>query len=214
MGLVGVRLMPNYMQPWVYMMALLTYEKGETHQMKMVLNSLQVALHKEEWSLLEKWWPSSWGRLRHRKFYLHLLLCTQLLALSPEPLRCSAWYYSTKAGISWHCMFFTTEPWQHSDDDRHALDAATWIRWVHSTGELHACVHVVARFRCQGFIQWGRWGWEASPPEHPASPPKGRGKKEKRREREREREGREKWKVCMYLCYDMLDHFKIHWISD
>ena len=97
----GVRLMPNYMQPWVYMMTLLTYDKGETHQMKMVLNSLQVALHKEEWSLLEKWWPSSWGRLRHRKFYLHLLLCTQLLALSPEPLRCSAWYYSTK---SWNFL--------------------------------------------------------------------------------------------------------------
>ena len=35
-------------------------------------------------------------------------------------------------------------------------------------------------------------------------------KGEREREREREREGREKWKVCMFLCYDMLDHFKIH----
>ena len=45
----------------------------------------------------------------------------------------------------------------------------------------------------------GGGGGEASPPKHPASPPKGKGKKKKRRERERERRKRESVKVCMFL---------------
>ena len=128
------------------------------------------------------------------------------------------YYYNTNTcstiGYNCHIPLALLYPWIQVSHLHYSLIVVYYriahLRWCLNHSDLSRSIlvnHSVCLQAIAGFHPVGEAG-EASPPKHPAPPPpkKGRGKKEKRIERE----GREKWKVCIFLCYDMLDRFKIH----